>query len=59
MKTVKLFFGIVVFATIGTIYAVHRQRENERFAMRRRILLELAEQRELKRLESLQAVKKV
>jgi len=56
MKIAHLVFGIVVFGSLGTVYAVHRQRENERFAMRRRILIELAQEKELKQAASRDAM---
>ena len=52
MSTGRLAFGITILLTVGTVYAVHRQRQNERFLMRRRILLELADQKELARSEA-------
>lgn len=50
MKT-KFVFGLVVLTSIGIIYGVHYQHEQERLFMRRRILREIAEQNELAKLK--------
>lgn len=45
----KVFFGIVVLASCGVIYGVHYQREQERLYMRRYVIQELKEYRELQK----------
>lgn len=41
----RLVFGLVVIASLGTIYTVHYQREQERYQMRKRVMKEFAEEK--------------
>lgn len=48
MSATKLFFGFIVLATGVTIYSVHQQREREKQFMRRLVIRELKEMKELR-----------